>query len=80
MILLQNLYQFIMPIIEMLDIYILYVRSVLEQSAVVWNTSITQEECIEIERIQKVSLRIIMKENYSIYENSLCLTVLPSLN
>ena len=65
MILLQNLYQFNMPIIEMLDIYILYVRSVVEQSAVVWNTSITQEECVEIERIQKVALRIILKANYS---------------
>ena len=67
MVILQNLSNFNMPIIELLNIYILYIRSVVEQSSVVWNSSITQEECLEIEWDQKVALRIIMNENYVNY-------------
>ena len=68
-----------MPIIELLNIYILCIRSLVEQSSVVWNSSITQEECLEIERVQKVALRIIMNENYVTYANALCITGLMTL-
>ena len=79
MVILRNLSNFNMPIIELLNIYILYIRSVVEQSLVVWNSSITQEECLEIERVQKVALRIIMNENYVNYANALCITGLMTL-
>ena len=49
MVILRNLSNFNMPIIELLNIYILCIRSVVEQSSVVWNSSIMQEECFEIE-------------------------------
>ena len=42
-----------------------------EQNAAVWNHSITQKECEEIERVQKVAIQIILKENYKSYEISL---------
>ena len=79
MIILHNLFQFNMPIIELLNIYILYIRSLVEQSSVVRNSSITQEECLEIERVQKVALQIIMNENYVTYANALCITGLMTL-
>ena len=42
-----------------------------EQNAAVWNHSITQKECEDIERVQKVAIQIILKENYKSYEISL---------
>ena len=60
-----------MPMKELLNIYILYIRSVLEQSAVVWHSSITKGEQLEIERVQKCALRIILKEDYISYQSAL---------
>jgi hypothetical protein len=42
MTILQKLYAFNVPEEELLEIYILYIRSVLESSAVVWHSSLTQ--------------------------------------
>ena len=39
MVLLHNLFDFGLPITEMINIYILYIRSILESSAVVWHSS-----------------------------------------
>ena len=80
MIILKNLYSFGVPISDLVEIYTLYIRSVLEQSAVVWNTSITQGEQVELKRVQKVALRIILKEQYSHYSDALKLTGLETLS
>ena len=79
MVILRRLGKFALPISDLVNIYILYIRSVLEQSAVVWNSSITKGEQLEIERVQKCALRIIRKENYSSYENSLKICGLDTL-
>ena len=55
MILLQRLYSFRLPIEEMVEIYTLYIRSILESSAVVWHSSITQAEQTLIERVKQKS-------------------------
>jgi hypothetical protein len=60
MTILQKLYAFNVPEEELLEIYILYIRSVLESSAVVWHSSLTQRQILELERVQKVALRIIL--------------------
>ena len=59
---------------EMTEIYTLYIRSILQSSAVVWHSSITQEEEIHIERVQKVSVKIILKDDSEDYESALNLT------
>ena len=41
-------------------IYILYVRSILEQSCVVWLSSLTEDNSNDLERIQKHALKIIL--------------------
>ena len=64
---LHKLGQFSLPAEDMINIYVLYIRSVLEQSSVVWNSSITKGEQLDIERVQKCALRIILKEDYHSY-------------
>ena len=79
MIILRNLFKFNIPIGDLILIYTLYIRSVLEQSAVVWHSSLTRGEEIDIERVQKVALKIILNEQYSSYPEALKLTELDSL-
>ena len=60
MIILHNLFEFNLPISELINIYILYIRSVLESSAVIWHSSISKSEAIQFERVQKTALQIIL--------------------
>ena len=76
---LRGLFEFNVPRNELINIYVLYIRSVAEFSSVVWSSSLTEEDSIAIERIQKIALRIILKEEYTTYENALALMKLPSL-
>ena len=79
MIILHNLSAFSLPIEEMIEIYILYIRSVVEYSAVVWHSSLTQEDSQRLERIQKTSLRIILQEQYEDYPQALKFVGLQTL-
>ena len=76
---LHKLCQFDVPVVELVDIYILYIRSVVEQSAVIWHSSITKGEQYDLERVQKCALRIILKQDYESYQNSLKIVGLDSL-
>ena len=53
--------------------------SVLEQSCVVWNSSLTQENEENLERTQKTFCKLVLREKYKNYENSLTLLNLESL-
>ena len=79
MVMLRKLSEFCVPIEDMLNIYVLYIRSAAEQSCVVWHSSLTEEGHTELERIQKVALRIILQDQYESYENALQLTKLQTL-
>ena len=52
-------------------IYISQVRSKLEQSAVVWHSSLTQKCKRKLERVQKSALRVIMGPRYTNYSDAL---------
>ena len=80
MIMLRKLCEFKVCRKDLTQIYILYIRSVVEQSCVVWGSAITEQEKADIERIQKTALRIILNEEYQSYENALNITRLPSLS
>ena len=80
MIILKNLFSFGVSTGDLVQIYTLSIRSVVEQCAVVWHSSITQKERIELERIQKVALRIILKQDYVGYNHALKTTGLETLN
>ena len=68
---LHKLYDFTVPMADLVEIYVLYIRSVLESSAVVWHSSLTEGQKLEIERVQRVALKIILKDDYSDYEDAL---------
>ena len=57
----------------------MYIKSVAEQSSVVWSSSITSGEEYDLDRIQKVALRIILQNDYIDYNNALQLTNLHTL-
>ena len=59
------------PLQDLKKIYIQYIRSILEQSCVVWHSSLTQEDTENIERVQKNALSVILRSNYRDYENAL---------
>jgi hypothetical protein len=45
----------------------------------VWHSAITQDEINDLERVQKVCLRLILKEDYESYEQALERTNLMKL-
>ena len=53
-----------------LTYFFLYIRSILEQSCVIWHKTLSEEDIIDLERVQKNALRNIRKENYVNYENA----------
>ena len=55
---------------SLIDIYTKHVRSVLEFAAVVWNSSLTQENIITIERVQKSAFSVILGRKYNSYEEA----------
>ena len=63
----------------MVNIYILFIRSIVEYCCAVWHNSITEEESNHIERIQKTALRIILTEDYTDYSSALELSGLKTL-
>ena len=71
MLILQKLYAFNIPDEDLVQIYILYIRSILEQNCQVWHYSITNEEKSDLERVQKVATKIILKERYTNYDQAL---------
>ena len=77
--LLRKVAEFTSSVQEKKNIYILYVRSILEQSCVVWHSSLTQENSEDLERIQKAAIRIINGKNYENYEEALEKADLESL-
>ena len=71
MILLRKLAEFGATEEDLKIIYISYIRSILEQSAVVWHTSLTESNREDLERVQKTASKIILKNKYITYMKSL---------
>jgi hypothetical protein len=71
MIILHKLHSFGMPDDELVNIYILYLRSILEQSCQLWHYAITEDEKSELERVQKVACKVILDSRYADYESAL---------
>ena len=53
------------------QIYYSRIRCKLDQSCVVWNSSLTQQNVSDLERVQKAAMRIINGKNYESYSNTL---------
>ena len=64
---------------DLKNVYFLFVRSQLEQSAVVWHSSLSEENKSDLERVQKSAVKIIMGEKYQSYQKSLALLDMETL-
>ena len=60
-------------------IYKQYIRSVLEYGANVWHSGLTNQNKNDIERLQKSSLKIILRNNYESYQKALKFLNMDSL-
>ena len=78
--LLRKVARFTSSIQDLRNIYILYVRSILEQSCVVWHSSLTEENKKDLERVQKSAVKIMLGKKYQDYESALMLVDLENLN
>ena len=56
---------------DLKDIYVTFVRNILESSSVVWHSSLTKNNSIALERVQKMEVRVIMGSKYESYKKSL---------
>ena len=62
-----------------LDYYVKEVRPIAEFGAVVWHSGLTQSQSKDLERIQKVALKIILADSYLSYANALSVCNLDTL-
>ena len=65
---------------DLIEVYMLYIRSITEYCCVVYHSRLTVEDSATIERIQKCCLRIILGDNYISYEAALEMTGLETLH
>ena len=78
--LLRNVARFGVGIHDLKKIYILFVRSQLEQSAVVWHSSLTEQQKRDLEWVQRSALKIILVSRYQSYRKALDILNLEPLD
>ena len=59
------------PTDDLVHIYILYIRSVLEYCSVLWHSTLTEEQSHNIERVQKTCLKVILGSQYEDHQKAL---------
>ena len=64
---------------DLIDIYVLFIRSIAEYCSVVFHSSLTNEQTFKIEQIQKICLKVILGEMYVSYSSALEMTNLTTL-
>ena len=69
--LLRRVSSFGAPIQDLKNIYVLFIRSLLEQSATLWHSSLTKENEEDLERVQKNAFRNILQDKYETYQNAM---------
>ena len=65
---------------DLIEIFVLFIRSVLEYCAVAFHSSLTVEQATDIERVQKTCLRIILGDSYVSYIAALEMCGLQTLH
>ena len=64
---------------DLKDIYLTFIRSIVEQSAVVCHSGLSKRNKKDIERVQKAAVRVIMGKSYKNYKKILSELKLDSL-
>ena len=65
---------------EMVHLWIIFCRSLLEQSCVLWHSALTQENADNLERLQKTFTKLVLGQQYRSYEEALLKLNLFPLN
>ena len=65
---------------DMLDVFHKQIRCVLELAVSVWVPGLTQAESLQIERVQKCALHVIMGEEYISYANAVSILKVDQLS
>ena len=65
---------------ELVHMWIVFCRSLLDQSCVVWHGNLTQDNSEDLERTQKTFAKLVLGKNYRNYEDALIKLNLYSLN
>ena len=60
---------FTSSIMDLKNIYLTFIRSILEKSAVVWHSSLTKNNRLALERVQKAAVKVILGRIYNSYNN-----------
>ena len=68
------------PSEDLVDIYVLMIRSLTEYCSVVWHSRLTVEQTNKLERIQKICLKVILGDSYTRYSEALDMCSLVSLH
>jgi hypothetical protein len=56
---------------DLKEIYVLFIRSILEKSSVVWHSSLTKENENDLERVQKTAFRVILGKQFKDYKHAM---------
>ena len=64
---------------DLINLYMLFIRSTTEYCSTAFHTSLTTEQSRKLENIQKVCLKVILGDNYISYEAALEMTGLKTL-
>ena len=64
---------------DLVDIYVLFIRSVAEYCSVSFHSSLTQEQSRKLEGIQRTCAKVILGDNYLCYQSALEMLGLESL-
>ena len=65
---------------DLIDIYKLFIRSLLEYCSVAFHSSLTQENEHDLERVQKISLKVILGDAYEDYSSALAMCGIQTLH
>ena len=61
----------VIPHDDLIDVYNLYIRSILEYCSVVWHSTLTVQQNKDIENVQKLCMKIILGSEYKNYPQAL---------
>ena len=68
--LIRKVWSFGSTLQEMVHLWKIFCRSILEQTCVVWDSGLTKENIQDLERTQKTFVKLILEENYKNYRCS----------
>lgn len=69
--LLRKVASFGAPLEDLKILYYIFVTSQLEQSSTVWHSNLTEENSSDLERVQKAASKIMLRNKYNGYKDSL---------